>query len=75
MRTEASSESRRVKALKKQMTFLAELFEEAVVETQCQEVYYEGQRRPEPAEECRERERHCRRRAEQLASMTEEVAT
>jgi len=65
--------SRREAALRKQMTFLAELFEEAIVETQCQEVYYEGQRRSEPAEECRERERHCRRRAEQLARLTEEV--
>ena len=74
MRTGASS-SRRDAARKRYEKFLIELFEEAIVETQCQRNYYEGQRRPEPAEECRERERACRRRAEQLASMTEEVTT
>ena len=71
----ASSDSSQEAALKKHMSFLAELYEEAIVEMQCQEGYYEGQRRPEPAEDCRRREQQCRRRLAKLQRLSEEVVT
>jgi len=75
MRTGASSESRRDKAMKKQMSFLVELFEEAVVQKQCERLHHIGEGRLLAAAECREEEAQCRRGLAKLESMTEEVTT
>ncbi len=74
-RADASKDSSRVAAILKHMRCLAEMYEETVVEMQCEELYYEEQRRSEPAEDCRARERQCRRRLAQLSTMSEEVTT
>ena len=75
MRTGASSESRRDKALKKHMGFLAELYEEAIVQKQCEELHHIGEGRLLAAAECREEEAKCRRGLAKLERMTEEVVT
>ena len=75
MSKEASSESRRDKAIRKQMEFLAELFEEAIVQKQCEELHHIGEGRPLAAAECREEEAKCRRGLAKLERLTEEVTT
>lgn len=72
-KTVASSDDSRVAAIKQHIRFLAGLYEETVVEMQCQASYYEEQRRPEPAEDCRRRERQCRRRLARLEKRSREL--
>ena len=75
MRTGASSESSRDKAIRKQMSFLAGLFEEAIVQKQCERLHHIGEGRLQAADECLEEEAKCRRGLAKLERMTEEVTT
>ena len=74
-KTGASSESSRMKALRKQMESLVEWFEEAIVEELSWADRYENEHRPEPAADCRVGAEQNRQRLADVQRLAEEVVT